>query len=456
MGLWLKVCVAMTLVLCAALGLSVFLNYAKFDAAYIDMSRSRLLVLSQDVSNAVESGMALGLGIGELRNLQQIAERVKAEAAEIRSVAVVDSRGAVVASSERVIEPPTLPAGQVAAILDDANAPWSAVEGAGALIGLPIMNSFQVPAGVVVVRDDAILESRIIDRPALAGHLLVSVAGVVVIGVLLLRLGIGRAASLVVVATLICAGLLGYARFRTAHAELTLSRVQVLAHDVRSAVESGLALGLGIGELRNSQETVARLQADGDEVKSIIVADTNGVVRFDSRGQVGGVVGIEAMLSEMRVRGVWTAGSGADAQLGLPIYNTFRVPVGAVLLRYDARSQTAVGAEVLGKMVKATLVIVAVASVVMIQLVVLSFAPLRRTFRAMLAVAEATLPPETVSAHALGEAVKETVSVMPVERPSAMPVERPSVVGGSLEAEFGVFAQSVTRTLKQMKGAIHA
>lgn len=166
MALWFRVTFAIWLVLILALSLSLFLNHAKFDATYAEMSRSRFQVLALDVRNAVESGLELGLGLGELRSPQQMVERAEADAAEVRSVVVADIRGAVLFDSDGLKEEKTLPAAQVAdiAALGHSDRAWSATLGTEALLGLPILNPFQVPVGVVVLRYDASAMATVKDK----------------------------------------------------------------------------------------------------------------------------------------------------------------------------------------------------------------------------------------------------------------------------------------------------
>lgn len=185
MALWFRVAFAIWLVLVSALSLSLFLNHAKFDSTYADISRSRFRVLAQDVKASVESGLALGLGMGELRNTQQIVERTKADAAEIRAVTVADARGAILFDSASVTEGATLPATQVGAILALASVDgmWAGVEGGDALIGLPILNPFQVPVGLVVLRYDGASLAAVQDKALneMLESMLIIIAGITIV-----------------------------------------------------------------------------------------------------------------------------------------------------------------------------------------------------------------------------------------------------------------------------------
>lgn len=450
MALWFRVSLAIWLVLIAALSLSLFLNYAKFDSTYAEMSRSRYRVLAQDISAAIEAGLALGLGIGELRNTQQIVERTRAEARELRGVTVADARGAILFDSERVREERFLPADQVAAIVartgEDA---WSAVDGRTAVLGLPILNAFQVPVGVVMLRYDA--GHLAAARAKALRQMLWSMAAVTVavtLATMLLRLPAG--VWLVLLAGLGAGLYMHYGKFTAVAAEMAHSRFQVLAQDIRNSAEGGLALGLGIGELRNIQGLLDRTKAEADDIRSVAVADARGLVLFDTeRGQTERSLPeaqVAAIAAQASVNGAWAAMKGEDALLGVPILNAFQVPVGVVLLRYDASMLETVTAKALDEMLRSLLVIVAGITLVTVPLVMWSFSSVRRTFREMHAAAESLLPAEVLTAQLHFTEPAEAVKDAAAE-------SGPPLTADSLEAEFGAFASNAANTLERLRMA---
>jgi hypothetical protein len=261
---------------------------------------------------------------------------------------------------------------------------------------------------------------------------------------------------LVLIAALSLSLFLNLAKFDTTYSELARSRFQVLAQDLRNSVESGLELGLGLGELRTTQEIVMRAKSGAPEIRWVVVADIRGAVLFDSEGNRE-----ERSLTPVEVAAitavgggdrVWSAQRGDDIVIGLPILNPFQVPVGVIELRYDAGGMAAIREKALRDMLGAMVAIVAVLTVVTIPLVTWAFGGVRRTFAKMLATAIATLPPEALNRDAAPVGVSDGGDA-PAEGSQGQaenPAAKPSA-GDTLEAEFGAFARSAAGTLDRLR-----
>ncbi|GEM_PF-4320698 len=268
---------------------------------------------------------------------------------------------------------------------------------------------------------------------------------------------------LVLISALSLSVFLNHAKFDSTYAELSRSRFQVLAQDVRGAVESGLELGLGLGELRSPQQMVERTKADAAEIRSVVVADSRGVVLFDSDGikddKTLPAEQVAAIVALGNSEHVWSMTVGGEVLLGLPILNPFQVPVGVIALRYDASRLVAVKDKALGDMLEAMLIIVAVLTVATAPLVMWTFAGVRRTFLTMLQAAAAALPAEALaepSAQAVSELADDDGAAPPPTsdmRDGQIPNVGVDVADDTLEAEFSAFARSAAGALERLHAA---
>jgi hypothetical protein len=187
----LRVAYQLLAVVLLALGLNAYLNYSNFDKTQRQLAESRVLVSSGDVKRAISGAMDLGLGLGEIANLRQIVEAglESGKASEISEISVLGLGGGLLVSTS------------------GAPGDWSGVghwpvekqqkEILRSLatdrfaIGLPLVNSFSVQTGWLIVAYDG--QSQLIARERMRivvlrdfgiAALLASV--VVLVGVLLL------------------------------------------------------------------------------------------------------------------------------------------------------------------------------------------------------------------------------------------------------------------------------
>ncbi len=128
-------------ILAAVLGLTSFLNYANFERAYLDLVRSRSEVLAQDVRQAVEYGLNLGLRLEEMTQLPELLAETQGSDSDIRWAMVVNSQGKPVFSSP---EGAATDVGQIK--------PYGMQsDGESYFTYTPVVNSFGRGSGAVVI-----------------------------------------------------------------------------------------------------------------------------------------------------------------------------------------------------------------------------------------------------------------------------------------------------------------
>ncbi|MEM7524020.1 MAG: hypothetical protein AAF360_09745 [Pseudomonadota bacterium] len=158
MPLWFGISAAISCVAALSVGLTFFLNFAKFDSTFSELERSRFNVLAQSVGQSVENGLGLGLALSELRNTQEIVDRLVAENDAVVSVSVFDARGATLFAAGA--ETPNSRAAMVVDLerhlaidVDGADQPYWEGEDADAFgIGRPLINPFDQVVGGVYLR----------------------------------------------------------------------------------------------------------------------------------------------------------------------------------------------------------------------------------------------------------------------------------------------------------------
>ena len=140
--------VACALLLLAATGLLMFLNYSKFASTFENRTRDRHSIIVDNLSEALQAQLALGLALRDTPALRALLERGKAHDPSIRAMAVLDSRG-----GESVV------AGQGSTPLWQAasrqsgrdNKPGYARQDDVAAVAMPLRDAFNLSAGWLVL-----------------------------------------------------------------------------------------------------------------------------------------------------------------------------------------------------------------------------------------------------------------------------------------------------------------
>ena len=96
MRLSIKLSLFATSVLIFAVVLITFLNYTKYRNLYDEIERGRYEVLLQEMRGTVERGLALGLHLDQIRNIEPIMARLRSAYPAIDAIQVVESDGTVI------------------------------------------------------------------------------------------------------------------------------------------------------------------------------------------------------------------------------------------------------------------------------------------------------------------------------------------------------------------------
>jgi len=159
-------------------------------------------------------------------------------------------------------------------------------------------------------------------------------------GQALRRLGVPLWARLGVPISLIIAlaigliSFLNYYSYEKTYRQLNVSRITVVARDLRQAIEAGLNVGLAPRSNTELEKALANTRDHTEGLRFAVVTDELG----NRTIEVGNAATEQDWLK--RIQGVGSAlswvGEGRDTyQVGLPFQNSFGVTVGAVILGYD-------------------------------------------------------------------------------------------------------------------------
>jgi sensor histidine kinase regulating citrate/malate metabolism len=146
------------------------------------------------------------------------------------------------------------------------------------------------------------------------------------------RLGIPIAAIIALAIGLI--SFLNYSNYERTYRQLNVSRITVVARDLRQAIEAGLNVGLAPRNNTQLEQALASARDHTEGLRFAVVIDEHAnrtVAAGDAEPEQDWLKRIQSIGDSPS----W-AGEGRDTyQVGLPFKNTFGVTVGAVVLGYD-------------------------------------------------------------------------------------------------------------------------
>lgn len=164
MSLTAKLAAAILSVALLAVALIGTLNYAYVTRTYLDLASERFSFVLYDLKGTIEN-LGLGVELADLRLLQDILEREKVRDDQILSIEVFDPAGMTLFSTDRGSIGDAVPEewlrarGQTA-----AGATWRVVEHEAIVMGVPIVNDFDLVIGQVALSYSlGYYESRIAD-----------------------------------------------------------------------------------------------------------------------------------------------------------------------------------------------------------------------------------------------------------------------------------------------------
>lgn len=153
---------AIITIMASCLALISFLNYCNFEKDLHSFVRSRFLVVAQDLKASVEYGLNLGLGLKELKNVQQLIEESSQRDPDIGSLMVVDGSGTILFHSDQQQVGSTTPAAWLNNELLQRQGPaLHRSSGPEQQTILPIVNHFNIMVGALVLS----YPSKVIEEP---------------------------------------------------------------------------------------------------------------------------------------------------------------------------------------------------------------------------------------------------------------------------------------------------
>lgn len=179
------------------IGMTVFLNYFKFQSALESAVRSRLLLLAGNVDESVQRALAIGLPLAAIPALPELLARERAADPAIHSIGIFDATGRMLYSTDAKARGQRAPAAWRAAAQRSAAESWQLADGESAVVGLGLRNSFDLEVGHVAIHysRDGIAAALSGMRGELAAIALWGVLGTVVLAGVALHLALRQVAQ---------------------------------------------------------------------------------------------------------------------------------------------------------------------------------------------------------------------------------------------------------------------
>ena len=165
-----KITATILIIVTFALGLTVMLNYVKFEHTLAGLAESRLAFVAWDLRAAIETGLDLGLDLETMANTEAILGRATARDPQILSIVVFDERGRPL--FQRGVHSAftdTIPTAWREAMARNPDAAvWHATDAQALVAGTRLLNNFGRTVGGIVLRYDRVFYDRELDQ-AFAG-----------------------------------------------------------------------------------------------------------------------------------------------------------------------------------------------------------------------------------------------------------------------------------------------
>ena len=146
------------------------------------------------------------------------------------------------------------------------------------------------------------------------------------------RLGVPIALIIALAIGLIC--FLNYYNYEKTYRQLNVSRITVVARDLRQAIEAGLNVGLAPRNNTELDKALATATERTEGLRFAAVVDEQGK-RLIEVGEAAPDQDWQKRLLGIGDAPSWLGESRATYQVGLPYRNSFGITVGAVILGYD-------------------------------------------------------------------------------------------------------------------------
>lgn len=193
-----KITATILIIVTFALGLTVMLNYVKFEHTLTGLAESRLAFVVWDLRAAIETGLDLGLDLETMTNTEAILGRATARDPQILSIVVFDERGRPLFQRGHSAFTDTIPAAWREAMARNPDASvWHATDPQALVVGTRLLNNFGRAVGGIVLRYDRAFYDRELDQAfsglaRIAAVILAATSLVATLSVWLLFRGIQR------------------------------------------------------------------------------------------------------------------------------------------------------------------------------------------------------------------------------------------------------------------------
>jgi hypothetical protein len=161
----------------------VFLNYTKFQKVFTVFYQSRIDYVIKDMKQAVEFSLGMGLALSDLKNTQDLIERVRKEDKQIIAIQVVDPSGSVVFTTHKdAAGDKTVPDAWLTKTRSTSDI-WTIHDADAMVIGVPLLNAIDQVSGSLVLEYsrsfyDGLLKEMLWDMAKMGALIFVAGTGV--------------------------------------------------------------------------------------------------------------------------------------------------------------------------------------------------------------------------------------------------------------------------------------
>jgi uncharacterized protein GlcG (DUF336 family) len=129
----------------------VFLNYTKFQKVFTVFYQSRIDYVIKDMKQAVEFSLNMGLPLSDLKNIQDLIDRVGTEDKQIIAIQVVDPSGNVLFTTQKdAAGDQTVPEAWLTKTRSTSEI-WTIHDADAMVIGGPLLNAIDQVSGSLVL-----------------------------------------------------------------------------------------------------------------------------------------------------------------------------------------------------------------------------------------------------------------------------------------------------------------
>ena len=150
-----KIAIAIVAVMIFALGVLSVMALEKFKGTLKEVTESRIGVIAFDVQDSIEQGLALGINLPALENVQESIRRAKARDAKVTSIYVIGRQGETLYRIPETATPLSVEEVENFRKGSEQGRLASLRDGNSLNVFLPLQNSFSQTQGILLIKYDA-------------------------------------------------------------------------------------------------------------------------------------------------------------------------------------------------------------------------------------------------------------------------------------------------------------